>query len=374
MAEKYDVCIVCFNYLINDARALNLANALYDLGKSVIVISLDDEINHSFRFTNSCFKLNLNDKLYINMLKFYWNVNKYFKNIKADFYLACELYSLPSTRLIQKNNSGKLIYDSREIFSALGNTYKQPVKQLFFTQLEKYLVKYIDKIIVSGKLDAEYLKKYFNHNTPYFLIMNLPHYKEKVKTNIIREKFEIDNSQKVLLYQGMIMKGRGIESAIYAVKYLEEFVLVVIGNGGRMLEDLKNLVKKENLEDKVFFQEFVPYNELHQWTCSADIGLSLFEPISLSYKLALPNKLFEYSMANIPSISTNLPAIYEIVKDYKFSELIDYPIKRDELIDAIKRVSAADNYKLMEINSSKASEIFNYNSHISTIKEIFEIK
>jgi glycosyltransferase involved in cell wall biosynthesis len=161
------------------------------------------------------------------------------------------------------------------------------------------------------------------------------------------------------------MKGRGIESSIDAVNYLEDYVLVIIGNGGRMLEDLKNLVKKENLEDKVFFQEFVPYNELHQWTCSADIGLSLFEPISLSYKLALPNKLFEYAMAHIPSISTNLPAIYEIVKDYKFSELIDYPIKR---------VSAADNYKLMEINSSKASEIFNYNSHISTIKEIFEIK
>ena len=70
----------------------------------------------------------------------------------------------------------------------------------------------------------------------------------------------------------------------------------------------ERLAKDLNVSERVHFCGVVPYRELHQWTCSADIGIVFIEPISFSYKLALPNKLFEYLYCEKPVIaSINVP-------------------------------------------------------------------
>jgi glycosyltransferase involved in cell wall biosynthesis len=57
----------------------------------------------------------------------------------------------------------------------------------------------------------------------------------------------------------------------------------------------------------------VPHEELLRLTASADIGFALIEPISESYRLALPNKLFEYIMAGVPVVASDLPAMKEVL-------------------------------------------------------------
>ncbi len=88
--------------------------------------------------------VSLEGRLYKNLFKFTQYIRQNFRNIKSEFFVASELYSLAAARLLQKGTSGKLIYDSREIFSALGNTYNHPIKQLFFTYLEKLLINKVD--------------------------------------------------------------------------------------------------------------------------------------------------------------------------------------------------------------------------------------
>lgn len=373
--KKYDVCFVCCNYIKNDARTLNLAGTLVNLGKSVLVICLKDTPGLRFKFDILEVPVSLEGRLYKNLIRFTHYIRQNFKYIKSDFFVASELYSLPAARFLQKETSGKLIYDSREIFSALGNTYNHPIKQLFFTYLEKLLIKNVDSVIVSGRLDAEYLRNYFKKPLEYFLIMNLPFKKEILSSDKIQNTFNIDTKVKIILYQGLIIKGRGIESAIIAMKNLDGYALCIMGDGGTELIDYyKNLVREPDLSGKVFFKSFVPYNELHEWTCSADIGLALFEPISLSYKLALPNKLFEYAMAGIPSISTNLPAIKEVNDGIFFTELVEYPFDDKTLADTIKKINQTEIYFNYRKNAVSASNIYNYETQINTIKRIFDIK
>ncbi|MBX3042478.1 MAG: glycosyltransferase [Candidatus Kapabacteria bacterium] len=366
---KFDVCIVCLNYISNDARSLNLAISLVNMGKKVAVLCLKDNLSYKYCFELLTVDIEKGERLLKKMYIFY-SAGKNFKII-SDYYVAAELYSLPLASYLAGRSSAKLIYDSREIFSAIGNTFDQPLKQKFFTYLEKYYIHKVDSVIVSGKLDAEYLKGLFPKKIRFHLIMNVPEYQPPVKSNLLRQEFLIDDTTRILIYQGMIMKGRGIEPAIRAIEGLEQCALVIMGQGDEMKNYFEKLVLELNLQNKVFFKSFVPYKELHKWTSSADIGLALFEPISLSYKLALPNKLFEYCMAGLPSISTNLPAISDVSIKYNFTKLIDYPINISKLQQNIIEISLPANYQIMSGSALEASKKFNYQNQLPVIKEIF---
>ena len=57
------------------------------------------------------------------------------------------------------------------------------------------------------------------------------------------------------------------------------------------------------------------------------IGFSLIKPVSKSYEQALPNKLFEYALAGIPVIASNLPEMDKIINKYQ----IGYTVAHDEI-------------------------------------------
>lgn len=373
MQKNYDVCILCMNYFALDARVNNLVKSLIKLNQKILVIAYqDNNIYKDFDFIP--IPINPKERLYKNLYFFTNYIKNNYKKIKSKFYLSADLYSLPATRYIQKKNNGILIYDSREIFSQLGHLHNKKLRQLFFKYLEKYYIRFVNKIIVSGNLDAEYLKEYFNHKTPYFLIMNLPFYKEKVNSNLIREKFNIDKNSKILLYQGLISIGRGIKTAIELLKFNSDYVLCIIGAKNLYNNELENFINENSLQERVFFTGEIPYEELHNWTCSADLGLSLFEPISFSYKLALPNKLFEYAMAGLPVISTNLPAIKDITNNYSFVAFADYPFDNSKLIKEIDSLLDDKKKDKIEQYSIEFAKKYNYETQINEIKKIFEIQ
>ena len=49
----------------------------------------------------------------------------------------------------------------------------------------------------------------------------------------------------------------------------------------------------------------------------ADLGIISCEPITLSYKYMMPNKLFELSFANVPIISNDLSEIGEFLAEHE---------------------------------------------------------
>ena len=71
-------------------------------------------------------------------------INKHYLNIKARNYIAEDAYALrPASKLI-KRFDGYLVYDSREIYSALASLHNHPFKQRILTEFEKY---YFKKVI-----------------------------------------------------------------------------------------------------------------------------------------------------------------------------------------------------------------------------------
>ncbi len=100
-------------------------------------------------------------------------------------------------------------------------------------------------------------------------------------------------------------------------------VIVMMGNGRKeIVSQLEALIISEEVADRVKIIPAVPYEELLDWTASADIGLTILPPdYSLSIRWCLPNKLFEYLMAGLPVLSSRLDAVAEIISTYDVGQV-----------------------------------------------------
>lgn len=402
----FDVISVSFSDVNTDARTLNMINTLTKLGKSVCLICFSDFEkpfyfqenvlifpvplsifdNHKLKSFQKLFKFNnfVNEKYlknHINLINSKKEIN--LKDISSNFVIAHDLYALPVARKIAIGKKNKLIYDSREVYSQIGSLHSNRFKQKILTWFEKYLVLKVNTIITSGELDTEYLKEHlsskFYKKIDYFEIYNYPPYLDFNSSNSNRfeidiyERYNINPEHKIMVYQGKIMEGRGLKQSIELMQYFEEFHLCIFGDG-ELKEYFENLVYKLNVKDKVTFCGTVLYEKLLYYTRQCYAGLVLFEPISTSYKFALPNKLFEYAMAEIPVIATDLPAIRKILEENMFGLMIDKKMDILELKSMIDLIKTEENYHKLKEKSLKAKLIYNYDNQTEIINNIFSEK
>jgi len=129
-------------------------------------------------------------------------------------------------------------------------------------------------------------------------------------------------NQKILIYQGALNTGRGLEWVLEAMPFVENGILVIIGDGD-IRHELEKQTRKLKLEAKIVFLGKIAADKLHEYTSSAAIGLCLLEEKGLSYYYALPNRIFDYIQAGVPILATRFPEITNIVETYKTGILID---------------------------------------------------
>jgi glycosyltransferase involved in cell wall biosynthesis len=370
----YDACFISMSDLKTDARTLNIMRTLVKNGMNVCAIAFgtgndvekfkEEQIDF-FNVPKPDYKKASRKWKYFNK-----ECRKYYDKVKSKVYWASDFFSLKNGIYLSKKYSAELYYDSREIYSAIGSLSNRKFKQYIQAKLELKWVRCVDKVIVTGELDKEYLEKHFDIDVPFYVVKNLPPYKQAVNSNIIREKFNISDDKKILLYQGMLLKGRGIIPVIKALPLLENFVFCLLGEGNLENEIIKT-AEELGLRDRVILAGRVDYDKLHIWTCSADIGISINEPISFSYELALPNKLFEYCMAGLPVIVSDLPALKQLVTEYNIGKIISTETTPEEIKNAINEIIIDDNYKSYKENCLTASKKLNFENQEAIILEIF---
>ena len=178
------------------------------------------------------------------------------------------------------------------------------------------------------------------------VVRNIPENKKVIQT-----PFDFDtHGKKIILYQGSVNVGRGLDLMIDTMHLLEDYILVIIGDGDistKLIEKVNTL----DLKNCVKFLGRINPDELKNLTPNTTVGMSLEEDLGLNYRYALPNKLFDYIHAEVPMIVSNLPEMKAIIKKYAIGEvLIDRtPIS---LASTIKTM-AAKNYKKELIEAKK---------------------
>ncbi len=366
----FDFVFVCFSDLKTDARSINLIKLLQSQNKRIAVFSLADNGAYieEANLLHFYIQKSNHSKSYRRWYDFLLKTKEFLPILNAKNVVAADLYALAFAAKLAAKCKAKLFYDSREIYSALGPLAGHSIKQKIITTLEKYLIRNVDEFIVSGDLDANYLIRHFKTDKKFHVIYNLPFYKPLHEKHLIKEKYPEWQNKTILLYQGAVLKGRGIKPIIDAIADSDEYVFAVIGDG-EYLDYYKNYVKQLNLEDKIKFLGSIDYSNLHDWTCSADIGICLIEPISFSYEMALPNKLFEFINAGLPVLANELPAIKELADKYNFGLIVNKQADTKEIILALEQIK--NRYEYFKRQAIEAAKDFNYEKQSNKILKIF---
>lgn len=304
------VIIAVTNDLVTDQRVSRIADTLMDRGYTITLVGrvLSDSAMLNRNYAIKRFKLSFNKGalFYAN-----YNIRLFFYLFftRFDAVLSNDLDTLLASYMASKVKGKTIIYDSHEYFTEVPELVNRKFQQRAWEIIEKIIVpKLTYAYTVSGSIASAYKKKY---GTAFQVIRNLP-----IKRNFIEQAKE-----NVLLYQGALNVGRGIELMIKTMKFLPEYKLWIAG-AGDIENELHALVKEMHFEDKVIFLGRVPANELHKYTIKAKLGLSFEEDLGLNYRYALPNKLFDYIQARIPVLVSNLPEMKNVVENYKIGALL----------------------------------------------------
>jgi len=353
----------------HDSRVVNLIESLNKLNIDTTTISFDwkSENFKSQTGKTSVYKLDKSKSSLIYYFKFFYLLTRDLLKNKADYYFAEDIYTLPTVYFFAKLNKGKIFYNSREIYAHLAGLRNRGIVQKIIAKIESKFIKKVDMVLVTGEMDADFIKESYSINN-LFVLRNLPKFQKDILNIDLHEKLNIPKEDKILLYQGVVLEGRGIIKIINILEKVPNAHFVIIGDG-EYKKQFENEANKLSVTDRIHFMGVVNHSELLSYTVSADIGVTLIENISISYYYALPNKLFEYIMAGVPVLASNLPQMKRVIDEYKVGKYVD-PEDENELINTLNEmINNEENLDEYRKNCENASKELNWEAEFKKFEE-----
>lgn len=346
----------------NESRVLKEVGSILDHGiASKIYIAslhaddLDEEKIYNEKLILNRFKLSsrkLSKNLFVQILKyleFLFRVTLHYRNKDIKMVNIHSIALLPLGVLLKYLYGAKLVYDTHELETEVNGSRGTRKKLAKF--MEMLLIKKADMVLAVSENIADWYVNEYNIKRPE-VILNAPKLFEQKKTNYFRENLGIKDDSVIVLYQGGLPKGRGVGLLLNAFKLREDDKVVIVFMGyGELEEEIR---KASSLKNNIFFHPAVAPEVVLEYTSSADIGISFIENTCLSYYYCLPNKLFEYVMAGLPVIISNMKEMREMVEKYDMGI-----VAKDESIYAINSVIdkiLESDIEKMKKNARKCAE------------------
>lgn len=219
---------------------------------------------------------------------------------------------LPVATLLAWLCRAKVIYDAHELESDKNGQTALISRATYF--LEKASWGGVDGFVtVSGSIMRWYERRFAKRESE--LVLNAPAIGATVQGTIkaerkFHQKYSIPEEERVFVYLGLFVPGRGIERLLQVFSKDEVRAhIVFVGRGG--LREMMERCAQSN--PRVHVHDAVPHDQVVPLVKSADYGVCLVERVSLSDYYSLPNKLFEYAFAGVPVLASDFPDMQELV-------------------------------------------------------------
>ena len=191
---------------------------------------------------------------------------------------------------------------------------------------------------------------------------------DEVEKQKIKEKYNIKNDEKVVLFTGRIVPEKGIKELLKALSKvkIKNIKLLVVGSSLNNINvktkyeiEIEKLVKKIN--KNVIFTGFVEYKEIYKLYAIADIAV-----LPSIWDDPAPLTIIESMAAGLPIITTNSGGIPEYVNNkcafiidrdsnlvYNLSKTIESLIKNEELRGKMSEESKKTSKNLTKVEYYK---------------------
>jgi len=330
---KKSILIIAFTALHKDPRVIRQVDALqsiYNIETIGFTQVKEDIKNHKITpQLNSIFKKVIRKVLsfaHLHTILNYFLLNDRLKELNQlgnDYSLIIcnDLYPLPLGVSLAEKFKVPLWSDLHEYYPSQVNPsfvsnweYKYHILWL----CKKYITKATFISTVCDCIAKEYKLRFNIEITG--IIDNATFYNRENKPSLVSKKVRI-------VHHGVAASIRKMEEMVYMMKYLGDdyeliFYLIASSKANKAyLNKLKEIVFKENLNIK--FEAPVSTNNLSKELNKYDIGLFILPPLTLNYKCALPNKLFEFIQARLAIAVSPNTEMKRIVESYNLGVVSD---------------------------------------------------
>ena len=243
--------------------------------------------------------------------------------LNAHVYHAHDLDTLRIAYLCSRATGAKLVYDSHELFVEWQQNKcgASPGVVKRYEALERRLAPAADLVITVSDGIARELSRLYSIRVP-LVVRNCAPLRPVVRTNKLREAIGTNSERPVLLYQGVFIPGRGLEELAVAADRVPFADFVLMGKDSPYRERVREAATHSRHRN-VHILPYVPLDELWEFTCGADAGFVLTQPVCLSYQLSESNKVYEYMVAGIPIVASALESHQRLQRQTGALVLVD---------------------------------------------------
>ncbi|MCT7378212.1 glycosyltransferase family 4 protein [Chelativorans salis] len=245
---------------------------------------------------------------------------------------AHDVNTLPTAWIAAVLSRAPLVYDAHEV-----STDREGYAgfRTAVAWLERRLTPRAAAMITTTEARAKFFARAYGIPRP-LVLQNRPRFAAPGRTERIRRELQLQKPWPIVLYQGGLQQGRGLERLVDAAARLEKAYFVFIG-GGRLSPALEDQAKSAGLTERVRFMPTVSLDVLPSYTASADIGVQPLENTCFNHYTTDSNKLFEYMMAGLPVVASDMPEIRRIVDAHGFGMIVP-PSDTTALANAIGKL------------------------------------
>lgn len=224
-----------------------------------------------------------------------------------------DVNTLPTAWLAATVSRASLVYDAHEI-----STDREGYRRFraAVAWIERQLAPRAAAMITTTDARAKFFARAYGIPRP-LVLQNRPRFTARMRSDRIRRELQLEKPWPIVLYQGGLQQGRGLERLIDSAAHLEDVYFVLIG-GGRIAPALEAQTRNADLVERVRFIPTVSLEDLPSYTASADIGVQPLENTCLNHYTTDSNKIFEYMMAGLPVVASDMPEIGRIVNTNGF--------------------------------------------------------
>ena len=278
---------------------------------------------------------------------------------KADLIYAVDTDTLAGVALAGKLKGIPYVFDSHEWFTEVPELENKKVVKKVWAAIEGWLVPGAALCMtVNDSLASMFMQKW---KKPFYAILNVPS-----ATNDMTISAEPAH---VILYQGAVNKGRGLECAINAMEFLENYTLIIAGDGD-LKNKLEDYVASLSWNFRIEFLGKLSPDELRIQTKKARFGLNLLDGRSKNYYYSLANKFFDYWQAGVPSINMDFPE-YRKINDKYAVGLILSELNSEKLVKLINYYENPDEYAVLKDNCLKHRSVFTWEKEVEKLLTLF---
>lgn len=394
------IVMIVSNPCLTDARVIKMAESVANEGHEVHVFATEKTgVSHAQKVNNvyyhrlrwnlsetlrnnswlikKCYSIHpLLGKLVRGNLSYYMKFRTFadifaphIAKLKPDLIHAHDLITLPTAHRAAAVCGAKVVYDAHEL-----EIHRNPplpfFRKRYIAYVEHKLGSKADGVIMAGREAAKVLSKHLGRDD-LVIAMNSPIIEPS--SNTIRGDLKLSESDPLCVYVGKIAMGRGIQDVLEILPQVPSLNFVAVGPFDTpTLKIVLNKANQLGVSDRFFVLPPVPFKEVVSYIKGADVGILSVEPVTLSYRLCMPNKLFEMSFADIPIITNELEDASAVVRELQNGEIINFESKPAIGYMIERVIKEKENYKLTHEAKQILEEKFSWKTQMDGVLAMYD--